>query len=185
MSNEQNQQEQPKVTNSDIIYKGKVVTLKVDSIEEADGTKYKREIVAHPGAVVMIPVADDGKLLLVKQWRQPTGKTLVELPAGTLEAGEPPDACAERELQEEIGYKPAKLTSLGGFFSAPGFCTEYLHLFLAEGLTPDRKQGDEDEHIEVLPTTLEEALQLIENGTICDAKSVAGILRYALTKQKS
>lgn len=183
MSNEQ--QEQPKVTNSEIIYKGKVVTLKVDSIEEADGTSYKREIVVHPGAVVMVPVADDGRLLLVKQWRQPTGKTLVELPAGTLEAGEPPEVCAERELQEEIGFKPAKLTKLGGFFSAPGFCTEYLHLFLAEGLTPNQMQADEDEHIEVLSISLEEALQLIDNGTICDAKSVAGILRYSIVKQKS
>jgi ADP-ribose pyrophosphatase len=132
-----------------------------------------------------VPVANDGRLLLVKQWRHPAAKVLTELPAGTLEAGEEPRLCAERELQEEAGFKPTTLTSLGGFFSAPGFCTEYLHLFVAEGLVESRLPGDIDEHIELYPVTLDEALALIEDGSICDAKSVAGILRYLAYKNKN
>jgi len=142
-----------------------------------------REVVVHPGAIVIVPIDQAGRLLLVKQWRHPVGKVLTELPAGTLEAGESPHSCAERELQEETGFKPTTLTAMGGFYSAPGFCTEYLHLFLAEGLTVSRLPADEDEHIELLSVSLAAALQMIEDGTICDAKSVAGILRYAAHKR--
>lgn len=176
----QNNLELAETTQSETIYKGRVVTLQRDTITEPGGQPYVREVVVHPGAIVIVPVDAAGRLLLVRQWRHPVGKVLTELPAGTLEAGEEPRSCAERELQEETGFKPASLTALGGFYSAPGFCTEYLHLFVAEGLTPSPLPADEDEHIELLPVSLGDALQMIEDGTICDAKSVAGILRYAI-----
>ncbi len=175
----QNNLETAETTQSETIYKGKVVTLQRDTITEPGGKSYAREVVVHPGAVVIVPVDEEGRLLLVKQWRHPVGKVLTELPAGTLEVGEEPRSCAERELQEETGFKPAVLTAMGGFYSAPGFCTEYLHLFVAEGLTSSPLPADEDEHIELLTVSLAAALQMIEAGTICDAKSVAGILRYA------
>lgn len=174
-----------KVTQTENIYQGRIISLRRDTITEPNGTTYKREVVEHPGAIVIVPVDNDGKLLLVKQWRHAAGKTLTELPAGTLEKGEPPRDCAERECQEETGFKPNQLIELGGFFSAPGFCTEYLHLFLASELVASPLPGDEDEHIELHPVTLEQAIGLIENGTICDAKSVAGILRYKLYQERA
>src|SRR6476619_2033559 len=115
---------------SEMVYKGKRLSLRVDKITDATGRTYKREIIIHPGAVVMVPVDKEGNILLVRQWRRASNRILLELPAGTLEEGEEPAYTAGRELQEEIGFQAGKLTPLGGFFSAPGFCTEYLHLFL-------------------------------------------------------
>ena len=142
------------------------------------GHTYRREIVVHPGAVVMVPVTKEGKVLLVRQWRRATGKVLMELPAGTLEEGEPPLETAKRELQEEIGFKSNKITSLGGFFSAPGILTEYLHLYLAEDLEESQLDPDENEELDLHEMTLEEALAAVERGEIEDAKSIAGLSRY-------
>ncbi len=172
--------EQQAPTENEIVFQGKKFSVRVDTIQPAEGKAYKREIVVHSGAVVMIPVDEAGNILLIKQWRRAADRILVELPAGTLEQGEDPAECAQRELQEEIGYIANKLTPLGGFFSAPGFCSEYLHLFLAEDLQTSRLAPDAHEHIEVIPKTPEEALHMIEQGEICDAKSIAGITRYYL-----
>ncbi|NWJ94426.1 MAG: NUDIX hydrolase [Chloroflexi bacterium] len=165
------------------IYQGRAISIRVDTITTPDGLTYQREIVEHPGAVVMIPVDQAGRILLVRQWRRAAQQILLELPAGTLERGEEPIACAQRELQEEIGYAADKITPLGGFFSAPGFCNEYLHLFLAEELQEKPLAADEDEHIEVVSKTMAEALAMIEQGLICDAKTIAGISRYYLRKE--
>ncbi len=167
---------------SEMVYKGKKVSLRVDHISLESGHKYLREVVVHTGAVVMIPVDQVGKIILVKQWRRAVGQVILELPAGTLEENEDPQECAQRELQEEIGYIAGKMTGLGGFFSAPGFSTEYLHLFLAEDLRVSQLEPDAHEKIEVLRKTPEEALKMIENGEIRDAKSIAGITRYYLSQ---
>ncbi len=168
--------------HSQMVYEGRVVSLRVDTITKPDGHSYKREVIVHSGAVVVVPIDSEGKIILVRQWRRAAARILTELPAGTLEPPEEPIACADRELQEEIGYKANKITPLGGFFSAPGFCTEYLYLFLAEDLSESQLEPDDNEAIDVLRVTLDEALEMIGSGEICDAKSVAGILRYRFLK---
>ena len=179
----------PQVLKEETIYKGRIVTLKVETVRRADGQERKREVVAHPGAVVMVAVNAEGKIYLVRQYRQAAEKRLLELPAGTLEEGEAPIVTAGRELQEEIGFKAGKIVPLtggrGGFYSAPGYATEYLSLFLATDLTEDRLQGDEDEsagQMAAETVTLDAALDLIKTGEIEDAKSIAGILLYNLRR---
>ena len=163
---------------STMMYEGKKLSLRVDNIEDGKGRHYKREIVIHPGAVVMIPVDEAGNIILVRQWRRAAGKILVELPAGTVEKDEPPIVTAGRELQEEIGYRAERITDLGGFYSAPGFSTEYLYLYLAEDLHENPLPPDIGEEIEVFRVSLKEAIAMIEHGEIEDAKSIAGISRY-------
>ncbi len=159
------------------IFKGRVVGLRVDAVRLPDGKTGSREIVEHADAVVVAPLDDRGRVLLVRQFRKPIEQALLELPAGGLEGDESPAQGAARELQEEIGQYPGRLTPLGGFYAAPGYCQEYLHLFLATELRPSRLDHDDDEHIEVEAVPLAGALAMIESGAIRDAKSVAGLLR--------
>ncbi len=168
----------PILIGSQPIYQGRVIKLRVDEIEVASGRNVRREVIDHPGAVVIVPVDGEGRFLWVKQHRYAAGRDLLELPAGTLEAGEEPEACARRELAEETGFAAAAWRRLGGFFSAPGFCTEYLHAFLATDLTPKSAEGDEDEELEVVPLSLDESLDRIDAGEVEDAKSIASILLY-------
>ncbi|MGK2964046.1 MAG: NUDIX hydrolase [Tepidiformaceae bacterium] len=168
----------PKVLSSRVVYRGRVFAIQVDELEMPDGVVTTREVLTHPGAVAMVPVTDAGKLLLVTQYRHAAGRRLLELPAGTLEPGEAPAVTAVRELQEEVGMLPSGVEPLGGFFVAPGYASEYIHLFVCTGLTASELAGDEDEDIEVVEMTVEEALGAIESGEICDAKSVVGILRW-------
>jgi ADP-ribose pyrophosphatase len=177
-ADEQARREKTAHVESQEVFKGKKFTVRVDNITDRPGHTYRREIVVHPGAVVMVPVTKDGKILLVRQWRRAAGKVLLELPAGTLEEGEPPLETAGRELQEEIGYKSNKITPLGGFFSAPGIQTEYLHLYLAEDLEESQLDPDENEELDLHEMTLEEALAAVERSEIEDAKSIAGLSRY-------
>lgn len=156
-----------------LIYQGKVISLRTDWINE-----HLWEIVQHPGAVVVVPVTSDHRIILVKQWRRAIEKIILELPAGKLEKGELPEGCADRELQEEIGFKAGELIPMGGFYSAPGFCDEYLHLFIALDLIPSQLEHDADEAIDLVYVTLEEAWKLIQSHQICDAKTIAGIARY-------
>lgn len=169
----------PHVLSSETVYRGRLFNIQLDRLAMDGGVIAERETLRHPGAVCMIPVLGDGRLVLVTQYRHPTGRRLLELPAGTLEKDEEPARAAIRELQEEAGYKPAKLEPLGGFFVAPGYTSEYIHLFACTGLAPSRLPGDEDEDIEVETMTLQEALGAIESGAICDAKSVIGVLRWS------
>ncbi len=136
----------------------------------------EREIVEHIGSVVLVPLTGRGTVLLVRQWRQPAGKVLLEAPAGTLEPGEKPEACAQRELQEETGHRARKLTPLPGFWVAPGWCTEYMHAFLATGLSAASLPQDDDEDVHVEETVLNQVQDLIRSGEIQDAKSIAALL---------
>ena len=169
-------QEEPTLA-SQRIYQGRVVGLRVDTIRLPDGRTSSREIVEHGDAAVVVPIDATGRVLLVRQYRKPVERSLLELPAGGLDQGETPDQAAIRELQEEIGYYPGRLEALGGFYAAPGYCQEHLHLFLATDLRPSKLAADDDEQIVVAPTPLAEAIALVESGAICDAKSVAGLLR--------
>lgn len=166
------------------LYRGRIITLRKDMLQVEGRPPQKWEIVVHPGAVVIIPITSEGNILLVSQWRRAIEKIILELPAGTLEKNEDPLVCAGRELQEETGFKAASIIPLGGFYSAPGFCTEYLHLFIAEDLEESPLQADEDEGIDVVSVSLEDALRMIDDDTISDAKTIAGILRYHRWKQR-
>ncbi|NWF68244.1 MAG: NUDIX hydrolase [Chloroflexi bacterium] len=167
------------ILHTEKIYQGRVISLAVHQVELENGVQARREIVRHPGAVAIVALNERREVLLVTQFRLAAGKTLREIPAGTLEAGEDPLECAARELQEETGYKPGKLEALGGIFVAPGYTTEYIHLFLATELSPSKLAADADEalHAEFVP--LAEALRLAESGALVDAKSNVALLRVA------
>ena len=165
-----------KKLSSEQIYKGRIVTLSVDTVELPNGKTSKRELVQHPGAVAMVPVDAQGNIIMVRQFRYAANQILLELPAGTLNRDEAPDVCAARELQEETGYKATALTKLGGIFVAPGSSTEFIHLYLATGLTESRLAMDEDEFIEVAHYPLQTLLDQVYSGEITDGKTVAGLV---------
>ena len=152
------------------------MALRVDEVEMPSGRRTIREVVEHPDAVVVVPLDGEGGVYLVRQYRQAVGKHLLELPAGGIDPGETPEACVVRELREEIGMRPGKVERLGGFYSAPGFCTEYLHLFLAKDLHPDRLPAEDAEVIDIVHVPLKETSRLIASGEIEDSKSIAGLL---------
>ena len=166
-----------RLIRQDEIYRGRVFTVRRDVVE-VDGKERTWDVVAHPGAVVVLPV-DGDDLLLVRQYRHPAGETLLELVAGTCEPGEDPADTAQRELQEEAGFRAGRMAKLAEFFSAPGFCSEKLHLFVAEELTPARLPMDEDEEIELVRLSLDEAVRMALGGELRDAKTLAGVLLYA------
>ena len=153
------------------------VGLRIDTLRFPSDRESTVEVVEHPGGVALIAFDQEERLLLVRQYRHPAGRELLELPAGTLDPGESPESCAERELQEETGYRPARLERLGGFYTAPGYCDEYLHVFLAVDLVESRLEGDE-EAIDVKRIPLEEVLSLIAAGEIEDAKTSGALLLY-------
>lgn len=158
------------------VYDGRVVHLAVDQVRLADGSESVREVIRHPGAVVIVPLHDDGRVVLIRQFRYAAGEALLELPAGTLEPGEDPLACAQRELAEETGLAAAEWRLLSSFYSAPGFCTELLHCYLARGLTPAVAEADADEEIETVVMPLSAAQTLARRGELRDAKTIAGLL---------
>ena len=167
----------PEVTlSSERLYEGRIVNLRLDTVRLDDGTVTKREIVEHGEAVAIVPIDGEGHVLLVRQYRKPIEQELLEIPAGGVDPGEDTTACAERELQEETGYRAGKLQRLGGFFSSPGFTSEYLHVYLATDLTPSRLTADDDEAIELVRLPVPQALGMIASGEICDAKTIIGLL---------
>ena len=170
--------EHPELTGSEGVFEGRVFDLRLDTLRRADGHEFRREMVYHPGAVCMIAIDGEGRLLLVEQYRHGARARLLEIPAGTLEPGEDPAETAARELREEVGMRAARVEPLGGFWIAPSYATEFIHLYLCTELTPDPLPGDEDEDIEIAPLTRGEALAAIDGGRIIDAKSIAGILRW-------
>lgn len=166
------------VVRSEAIYQGRVIQVRKDTIRTAEGKEVERDIVVHGGAVVIVAVLGE-ELLFVRQYRHAAGEELLELVAGGVEPGEDPAETAGRELQEEAGFKAGRLTKLGEIYSAPGFCSELLHLYLAEDLSPSRLPGDDDEEITVERMRLDEAVQAALAGKFRDAKTLAGVLLYA------
>jgi ADP-ribose pyrophosphatase len=161
------------------LYHGRIVKLDLHEVRLPDGNHSKREVVQHPGAAAIVAVDADGKILLVRQFRIAAGKVLCEIPAGTLNGEEPPDQCATRELQEETGYKPGQLDLLTAFYPAPGYTTEFIHVYLATKLAESRLKADSDEFIEMDRVTLPEALDMIARGDIVDGKTIVGLMLAA------
>ena len=160
------------------LYEGAVVRLRVDRVRMPSGREAVREVVEHSGAVTIVAVDREGRVLLVRQHRHPTGRSLLELPAGTLDRDEEPGACAARELAEETGFQASRLQRLGGFFVSPGYCTEYIQVYLATDLEPGNAGGGDEEEMQVLALPLVEVLRLVEAGELEDAKSLAALLLY-------
>ena len=167
-----------KTLSSQIIYDGRAVRLRVDTVQMPDGRQTTREIVEHGECVAVVPIDAEGNVILVSQFRKPVEKELLEIPAGGIEPGEDPVTTVRRELREEIGYLPRKVDRLGGFYSTPGYCTEYLYLYLATDLVPSQLHAEDTENIRVVRVPVSQVLSLITSGTICDAKSIAGLLTF-------
>ena len=167
-----------KTLSSELIYEGRAVRLRVDTVKMPSGRETTREIVEHSDCVAVIALDDEDNVLLVNQFRKPVEKELLEIPAGGIEPGEKLEDCVRRELREETGFLPRKVERLGGFYSSPGYCTEYLHLFLATELIPSPLQAEDSESIKLVRVRLGEVLGLINSGSICDAKSIAALLLF-------
>lgn len=166
---------QEKQVNSKLIFEGKVLKLKYDTVLLPNGAEATREYIVHPGAVAIVPVANDGRIVLVKQYRYPVGKVMLEIPAGKMDKGEQPDDCAKRELAEETGCMAEELTKLTSIYTTPGFTDEVIHLYVAKKLTMMEQHPDEDEFIDFALYTPLQIKKMIADGTICDAKSLVGL----------
>ncbi len=177
------------VIATNVIHRGRVGSFRIDTIQFSDGRTSTREILAHPGAVAIVAVDPEDQVLLVRQWRTAAGRALLEIPAGTLDvldAGmgliEDPGSAAPRELEEETGYRAGTWRKLAAFWTVPGFASELMHLYLATELEPahgDRLGPDEDERLELVRLPFSAALEAIERGEICDAKSIVGLFWLA------
>jgi len=167
-----------KILSSEMIYQGRVFGLRRDEVEEPSGLRTTREVITHPGSVVVLPVLPDGRIVMVRQYRHATRQYLWELVAGRKEPEETPKEGAARELLEETGYRAKRFKVFLDVFPTPGFLEERMYLLLAEGLTAGEAQPEEDEKIEVRPFKLKELKQMIKSGRLQDAKSIAGILYY-------
>jgi ADP-ribose pyrophosphatase len=173
-----------KTLHTERIYKGKIINLRVDTVQLPSGRTTKREIVEHDACTAIVALDAEGRVLLVRQYRKPVEKALLEIPAGGVDRGEKPLEGALRELEEETGYTAERWEKLSMFYTSPGFCTEEMHLYLATELKPLKRKHDDDENIELVPTPLKDTLKLIASGEICDAKSIAGLL-LAMRKMKT
>lgn len=165
-----------KTIESEYLYKGKIINLRKDKIEQHDGKQFLREIVEHNGGVGIVAIDNEGKLLLVTQYRKPFEEMLIEIPAGKLEKNEIPEECAARELEEETGFKPIELKFMTAVYPSPGFLTEKLHIYFCNKMVPGTIHFDEGEHLTTMRVSIGEALTMIANGQIKDAKTVIGIL---------
>jgi len=161
------------------VYSGKIVELHVDAIRQESGESAVREVVLHPGGVAAVPVLDDGRIVLIRQFRYPLGKYIWEIPAGKLDSGQTPRDTIARELEEEIGYTAGTLTEMCAFYSSPGFCNEIIHLFVASELVSCARRPETGEHITPVTLSLDECLKMVASGEIMDGKSIIGILRFA------
>ncbi len=166
------------------IYTGRVVHLDVDTVRYPDGSTGEMEMLRHPGAAAVLPFASDPRgadptVLLIQQYRYATGGTLLEIPAGRLNPGEEPAACARRELQEEVGVTAGRLERLTTIWTTPGFTDERIHLYWATDLAAGAHAREPDEFIEVVPKPLSDVLGMVRSGAICDGKTVVAILYMA------
>ena len=160
------------------IYHGRAVNIRVDTVEKASGKKTTRDVVEHSNCIAVVAIDEHNNVLLVRQFRYPVDRFLLEIPAGGIDPGEEPIDSVRRELQEEIGYFPRKIDKLGGFYAIPGYGTEYLHCFLATDLVPGRLVAEDTDDIELVRVSQDEIPQLIASGEICDAKSIAALLTF-------
>ncbi len=168
----------PEVISSERVFGGKILGLRVDALREASGATYDRVVVEYGVAVVLVPVDAEGRLLMVRQYRHPTGRWLLELPAGGVdERDASPEAAALRELREETGHR-GTLTRIGGLYLAPGYSDEYQHMYVARDLVEDPLDADEDEELVLERVPLDDALAFVDSEQICDAKSIAALLMY-------
>ena len=172
------EKEKLEIISSEQIYHGRVFDVTVATIREDDQT-YKREIVNHPGSAVIIPVFDNGTVALVEQYRHPARRFMLEVPAGTLSPGEPPEDGARRELEEEVGVRAGQMEKLSEFFVSPGFLEEKMWLYLATKLTETKQSLDDDEYLKIRRIPLLRAMQMITDGEIEDAKTIIGIMLTA------
>ncbi|WHY75953.1 NUDIX hydrolase [Neobacillus sp. WH10] len=166
-----------KTLQSEEIFSGKVISLHLQDVELPNGKQAKREIIKHPGAVAILAITNDDKVVMVEQYRKALERTIVEIPAGKLEKGEEPAVCARRELEEETGYECEHLELLTSFYTSPGFADEIIHVFLAKGLTKKENAADldEDEFVNLEELTLEEVDQYVKEQKIYDAKTIFAV----------
>ncbi len=169
-----------KTIESTVLFKGKILTVKVDRVLLENGVESSREVVLHPGAVAILPILNEDTVILVRQYRYPIGRELLEVPAGKLDQGEDPQECAKRELEEETGYKCGKLEYMGLVYTTPGFSNEKIHLFVATELEKTAQNLDQDEILHVVNIGLSDAVCKCLNGEINDAKTVCLLLMYYL-----
>lgn len=167
-----------KTLSSELIYKGRAVRVRVDTVEMPGGRQTTREIVEHDDCIAVVAVDRENNVLLVNQFRKAVEKELLEIPAGGIEPGEDPVTAVIREMQEETGYLPRKVVGLGGFYAAPGYCTEYLYLYLATDLVPSRLFAEDTEEIRLVRVPLAQIPELLGSGRICDAKSIVGLRTF-------
>ena len=165
-----------KVHNITNIYNGKIFNVALEKVTLPNGVIKDREVIRHPGAAAMVPLLDDGNVVLVKQHRHAVNDYLWEIPAGTLEPHEEPVACARRELIEETGYEAKAFDKLTEILPAPGYTDEHIHIFLATGLTLGEQRLEDDEVLTVQPTPFDKAIEMIKTGEIQDAKTIVGLL---------
>ena len=161
---------------SEKIFKGAVFDVERDRLREENGIEIIREVVRHPGGAGALPLFADGRVALVKQYRHPARRELLEIPAGRIEAGETPEMCAAREVEQEIGFRAGRVEKLAEFYSTPGFCEEKLHVYLATDLAPSSQALDHDELIEVFYLPFAEAMKMVERGGIEDSKTIIALL---------
>lgn len=167
-----------KTINSENIFNGKILKLRVDEVMLSNGDKTTREIVEHNGAVAIIPLIDEERMFLVKQFRKAIEKELIELPAGKIEKEEDPKECALRELEEEIGYKAGHIQKLLSIYTSPGFSNEIIHIYVAGDLKKTKINRDDDELMDIIEVSINEAKNMMDEGKIMDAKTITGILAY-------
>ncbi len=163
--------------DGEVKYKGIIVTVRLDKARLHNGTEVKREVVEHPGGVTILPVDDEGNCYMVRQFRYPFGKMMLEAPAGKLEPGEDHRTCAVRELAEETGFTADELLYLGGCCTSPGFSTEVLHIYLALGLHPGKSHPDQDEFLNVEKISLKKLSEMVMSGEIDDGKTIVAVLK--------
>lgn len=168
-----------KTIASKTIHKGKVFTVRLDQVQMPDGKEARFDIIDHPPAVTLVPVDAENMIWFIRQYRHAIGGEILELPAGVIETGEPPEECARREIREETGMSAGQIQNIGEFYQVPGYSTEYMYVYLAKDLKPDPLPGDEDEYISVERISIEDAYRMAQNGEILDAKTIAALLLAA------
>ncbi|MFI5338709.1 MAG: NUDIX hydrolase [Candidatus Methylomirabilales bacterium] len=166
------------------IFRGRVVNLRLETVTLPNGATVEMELIHHPGAAAIVPMKDDGTVMLIRQYRHAVGGFILEIPAGKLDPGEDPRDCAARELEEEIGFRAALLEPVITFFTTPGFTDEVIHIFKATGLTPGIQKLDRDEVLDVIELPLERAIAQIGDGTIRDGKTIVGLQTVYLRERR-